>query len=139
LVIALRYLLDTDICIYIKRINPLVVRQRLARQAPGTVGMSVISWGELMYGAQQSRSPHQAIQALEDLATYIPVIGLPRNAGECFGEMHARLVRSGTMIGTNDLWIASHALAENLVLVTNNEREFRRVPGLKVENWVTGA
>ena len=137
--IALRYLLDTDICIYTKRFDPLIVRQRLARQAPGTVGMSVITWGELMFGAQQSRSPNQAIQALQDLATYIPVIGIPRGAGECYGEVHARLAREGQVIGTNDLWIAAHALSDNLTLVTNNEREFRRVPGLKVENWVTGA
>ena len=131
----LSYLLDTDICVYIKRFSPIEVRQRLARQPVGTVAMSAITWGELMFGACQSRDPEQAMAAMQELATNIKVVPLSHTAGEQYGLIHSHLVRAGTLIGHNDLWIAAHALAEDLVLVTNNTREFSRVPDLRIENW----
>lgn len=136
MVSRLRYLLDTDICIYIKKYRPIEVRQRLMRQPPGSVAMSAVSWGELMFGAQQSRSPDDAMAALEELSTHIGILPLPMAAGAFYGELRATLARDGQMMGANDIWIAAHALAEEVVLVTNNTREFCRVPDLRIENWV---
>ena len=136
---TLRYLLDTDTIIYIKRFRPPAVRERLDRQARGSVGMSVVTYGELMFGAECGRETERSLEILENLARAIPVINLPRAAANCYGKVRAELARAGQVIGHNDLWIAAHALSDDLTLVTNNEREFRRVPGLKVENWVPGA
>jgi tRNA(fMet)-specific endonuclease VapC len=131
----LRYLLDTDICIYIKAKKPWAVREKFARQATGSVGMSVITWGELLYGAHRSQEKSAAMSRLHELAELVPVIDMPREVGVRYAEIRAGLSAAGTIIGANDLWIAAHALAADLTVVTNNEREFRRVPGLKVENW----
>src|SRR5712664_1230457 len=76
-----------------------------------------------------------ALELLRELARVLPVMGLPETAAEAYGAIRAELERKGQMIGNNDLWIAAHAKAAGLTLVTNNEREFRRVRGLKVENW----
>jgi len=76
-----------------------------------------------------------ALELLRELARVLPVMGLPETAAEAYGTIRAELERKGQMIGNNDLWIAAHAKAAGLTLVTNNEREFRRVRGLKVENW----
>ncbi len=132
---AARYLLDTDTCVYIKREQPLKVRNRMARQPPGSVVISVITWGELMLGAMKSKQPALARQKLNELADVLPVLPLSPEAGELYGTIRAELERAGTPIGGNDLWIAAHAKAEGLILVSNNEREFKRVKGLKVENW----
>jgi tRNA(fMet)-specific endonuclease VapC len=75
------------------------------------------------------------MRQLEELATAIPVLSLPDSAAESYGAIRAELEKKGHMIGNNDLWIAAHVRAAGLTLVTNNEREFRRVPGLKIENW----
>lgn len=131
-----RYLLDTDICIYIKRHSPIQVRRRLDRQPPGTVVMSAVTWGELAYGAHGSRNPDEAMRAMEVLDSRIRVMPLPQGAGEHYGRLRVALERAGTPIGGNDYWIAAHALAEDLILVTNNTREFSRVPDLRIENWV---
>lgn len=130
------YLLDTNICIYIRQMKPVTVRERFARETPGNVGMSVITWGELLYGAAHSRTPAQARTKLKRVTTQIPVLPMPVDAAEHYGDIRASLAVAGNIIGANDLWIAAHARATGLVVVTNNVREFRRVKGLKVENWV---
>lgn len=133
---ALRYLLDTNICIYIKRERPPGVRAHLARLHPGSVGMSVITWGELLFGASKSQQSELARERLQALAQVIPVQPMPAQVAEHYGDIRAALERQGTPIGNNDLWIAAHARAAGLTLVTNNEREFVRVAGLKLANWV---
>jgi tRNA(fMet)-specific endonuclease VapC len=130
-----RYLLDTNICIYIRRAKSEEVLRRFRTLRPGEAALSVITFGELMYGAEKSKQRVAALEHLQELAHLLPVLGLPEAAAECYGAIRAELERKGRMIGNNDLWIAAHARAENLVLVTNNEREFRRVRGLKVQNW----
>lgn len=132
---AIRYLLDTNICIYIKRERPLQVRERLARQQPGSVGLSLITWGELLYGAARSQQQRQARRNLDTITAMIPVLALPEAAAEHYGDIRASLAAAGTPIGANDLWIAAHARAAKLTVVTNNAREFERVEGLKLENW----
>jgi tRNA(fMet)-specific endonuclease VapC len=131
-----RFLLDTNICIYIRRAQPPQVTERFRRLRPGEATISVITYGELAYGCERGPSPLEARKSMEELVQQIPVISLPLNAGRHYGEIRERLSRRRELIGSNDLWIAAHALAEDLVLVTNNEREFRRVPRLRVENWV---
>jgi tRNA(fMet)-specific endonuclease VapC len=130
-----RYLLDTNICIYIRRKKPEEVLRRFRTLRPGEAVLSVITFGELVYGAEKSVQRGAALEVLRELAQVLPVQGLPETAAESHGTIRAELERKGEMIGNNDLWIAAHAKAAGLVLVTNNEREFRRVRGLKVQNW----
>jgi tRNA(fMet)-specific endonuclease VapC len=131
----LRFLLDTNICIYIRRKKPAEVLRRFRTLKAGEVALSVITFGELMYGAEKSAQRAAALELLRELAQELPVMGLPETAAESYGTIRAELERKEQMIGNNDLWIAAHAKAAGLTLVSNNEREFRRVRGLKVENW----
>jgi len=131
-----RYLLDTNICIYIQRQKPVEVLARFQKLKPGDAAISVITWGELLYGAEKSRQCKKALQLLEEFKTLIPVLPMPENTGKTYGVIRASLESKGRPIGNNDLWIAAHAKAEGLTIVTNNEREFQRVPALKVQNWV---
>jgi tRNA(fMet)-specific endonuclease VapC len=130
-----RYLLDTNICIYIRRKRPEEVLRRFRTLRPGEAVLSVITFGELVYGAEKSAQRGATLKLLRELTQVLPVQGLPETAAESCGTIRAELERKGEMIGNNDLWIAAHAKAAGLVLVTNNEREFRRVRGLRVQNW----
>jgi tRNA(fMet)-specific endonuclease VapC len=130
-----RFLLDTNICIYIRRQRPPEVLEHFRRLKPGEAVLSVITYGELIYGVERSQSREQAARQLSELAGLVPVMDLPLQAGRFYGAMRAALEAKGEIIGNNDLWIAAHARAAGLILVTNNEREFRRVPGLKLQNW----
>ena len=132
-----RYLLDTNICIYIQRQKPEEVLARFQKLKPGDAAISVITWGELLYGAEKSQQRKKALQLLEEFKTLVPVLPIPENAGKTYGAIRASLESQGKPIGNNDLWIAAHAKAATLTIVTNNEQEFQRVPGLKVQNWVT--
>jgi tRNA(fMet)-specific endonuclease VapC len=130
-----RYLLDTNICIYIRQSRPEEVLRRFRKLRPGEAALSVITYGELFYGAAKSVQQTAALDRLHELVRLLPALALPESAGEAYGSIRADLQSKGEMIGNNDLWIAAHALAAGLTLVTNNEREFRRVRGLKVQNW----
>jgi tRNA(fMet)-specific endonuclease VapC len=130
-----RYLLDTNICIYIRQKRPEEVLRRFRKLHPGEAVLSVITYGELLYGAAKSAQRVSALQRLRELISLLPALPLPETAAEAYGNIRAHLEAKGEMIGNNDLWIAAHALASNLILVTNNEKEFRRVHGLRVQNW----
>lgn len=130
-----RYLLDTNICIYIREKRPEEVLRRFRKLRPGEAALSVITYGELLYSAAKSSQRVVALERLRDLVLLLPALALPEGAGETYGMLRAELEANGEMIGNNDLWIAAHALAAGLILVTNNEKEFRRVRGLKVQNW----
>ena len=130
-----RYLLDTNICIYIRQKRPDAVLRRFRKLCPGEAVLSVITYGELLYGAAKSQQRVAALERLRDLVHLLPALSLPETAAEAYGTIRAELEAKGEMIGNNDLWIAAHALASELTLVTNNEKEFRRVRGLKVQNW----
>jgi tRNA(fMet)-specific endonuclease VapC len=131
-----RYLLDSNICIYIQRQRPEKVLARFQKLKPGDAAISVITWGELLYGAAKSKQRKKVLQLLEEFKSFVPVLPIPENSGNTYGVIRASLESKGTPIGNNDLWIAAHAKAAALTLVTNNEREFQRVPGLKIQNWV---
>jgi tRNA(fMet)-specific endonuclease VapC len=130
-----RYLLDTNICIYIRQKRPEEVLRRFQKLRPGEAVLSVITYGELLYGAAKSEQRGSALERLRELVNLLPALSLPETAGEAYGTIRAQLDSRGEMIGNNDLWIAAHAMAARLTLVTNNEREFRRVRGLKIQNW----
>jgi tRNA(fMet)-specific endonuclease VapC len=132
-----RYLLDTNICIYIRQKRPVEVLQRFHKLRPGEAALSVITYGELLYGAAKSAQRTAALERLRELVHLLPALALPESAAETYGAIRADLEPKGEMMGNNDLWIAAHALAAGLTLVTNNEKEFRRVRGLKVQNWTT--
>jgi tRNA(fMet)-specific endonuclease VapC len=131
-----RFLLDTNICIHIRRRRPPAVLARFQRLKPGEAVLSVITYGELIYGLEKSRFREQATRQLTELAGLVPVMELPLQAGKFYGAIRAALEAKGEMIGNNDLWIAAHAKAAGLTLVTTNEREFQRVQGLKIQNWM---
>jgi tRNA(fMet)-specific endonuclease VapC len=135
---AARFLLDTNICIYIRRRRPPAVLERFRQLEPGEAVLSVITYGELVYGAENSQLREQARRQLAELAGLLPVMELPMRAGEFYGSIRAALAAEGDMIGNNDLWIAAHARTAGLILVTNNEREFRRIQGLEIQNWADG-
>jgi tRNA(fMet)-specific endonuclease VapC len=130
-----RYLLDTNICIYIRQKRPDEVLRRFQKLRPGEAVLSVITYGELLYGAAKSKPRRDALERLRELIHLLPALSLPGTAAETYGKIRAELGAKGRMIGNNDLWIAAHAVAAGLTLVTNNEKEFRRVPGLKIQNW----
>jgi tRNA(fMet)-specific endonuclease VapC len=132
-----RYLLDTNICIYIRQRRPEELLRRFRRLHPGEAALSVITYGELLYGAAKSAQRAVALERLRELVHLLPALPLPETAAETYGTIRAELESKGEMIGNNDLWIAAHALAGGLTLVTNNEKEFRRVRGLKIQNWAT--
>jgi len=131
-----RYLLDTSICIYIAKRKPPEVLARFEALGAGDVAMSLITYGELLYGAGRSSTPSQAIAIIRKLIEAVTVLSMEPEVGTHYGAIRAYLTAAGTPIGGNDLWIAAHARASRLTLVTNNESEFRRVPDLRVENWV---
>ena len=134
---ALRYLLDTNICIHIRRRRPPEVRARFSRLGTGEAGISLITYGELMYGAAKlNPAPPRAAERIQEFLDLIEILPLPIEAGRKYGEIRAFLESKGETIGNNDLWIAAHAICADLTIVTNNNREFRRVPDLKIENWV---
>ena len=133
---AIHYLLDTNICIYIVKHHPREVRHRLEGLALTSVAMSVVTWGELRYGAEKSWFKDQTHAVLEQLRGLIQVVDIDEQVARHYAQIRASLELQGQIIGNNDLWIAAHARTHAWTLVTNNIREFGRVPGLAVENWV---
>ena len=131
---AARLLLDTNICIYVRGRQPRAIA-RFERLGEGEAAISVVTFGELSYGVAKSADFPKAVAGLERLIAMISILPLPADAGQIYGTLRAALEHDGELIGPNDLWIAAHAIASDLTLVTNNEREFKRVKGLRIENW----
>jgi tRNA(fMet)-specific endonuclease VapC len=128
-------MLDTDICIYTIKRKPISVLKRLEMLQPGSVVMSAITFAELINGAKKSRHVEENVRRLNALSELIEVLPFDKNAAMAYGDVRSDLENRGLVIGGNDLLIAAHALSLNLTLVTNNEREFGRVSGLRIENW----
>ena len=130
-----KYLLDTNTFIYIRQRRPMAARARFEQLASGDMALSVVTLGELAYGVERSVNRTEKLRDLRELTNQMVVLPLPAEAGETYGAFRASLGRRGETIGNNDLWIAAHAHVANLILVTNNEREFARIPELTIENW----
>jgi tRNA(fMet)-specific endonuclease VapC len=130
-----RYMLDTDICIYLAKNRCPQVTARFERLKPDQPVMSAITYGELQCGANKSSERSRTLSQLAELIQYIPVESVSSSVGQAYGEIRAALEKQGRIIGNNDAWIAAHAMALDVTLATNNEREFLRLIGLSVENW----
>ena len=131
----MRYLLDTNTCIYIAKRKPVQVLSRLRRMRPGDVGMSVVTYLELVYGAWKSQSVEVNLAKIEQLRLLVPVQSLDVGASKHYGRIRTELEKKGSPIGPYDLLIAAQALSLGLTLVTNSVREFAGVEGLRLENW----
>jgi tRNA(fMet)-specific endonuclease VapC len=132
-----RYLLDTNICIYLRQNRPPKVTERFRQMQHGEAALSVITYGELLYGAERSQQRARALESVTRLVSLLPVLSMPEEAAATYGEIRATLEMQGQLIGGNDLWIAAHAKSSGLILVTNNERDFKRISGLKLQNWAS--
>lgn len=130
------YMLDTNICIYAIKNKPEQVLRKLKENLEKGLCISAITLAELEHGVRKSAYPEQNELALIQFLSILTVLPFDDMAAVAYGEICAFLQRQGTLIGTMDMLIAAHAKAEHVVLVTNNEREFMRVPELKVENWI---
>lgn len=133
----MRNMLDTNICIYLIRKKPPEVLQKFKGYSVGEVGLSSITVAELRYGVQKSQYPEQNQRALEQFLVPLVIADFDHQAAEVYGRIRAVLERQGTRIGPLDTLIAAHALSLDVTLVTNNIREFSRVPALKVANWAS--
>lgn len=132
---AARYLLDTNIIIYIRQNRFADLTARFRGLATAEAAISVITYGELLRGIAGSREQARGRVILNELCALIPPLALPVAAASAYGEIRNSLEAKGQRIGARDLWIAAHALAGNHILVTNNTRDFQRVPHLELENW----
>jgi tRNA(fMet)-specific endonuclease VapC len=131
----MEYLLDTNICIYIIKKKPIAVFDRFKQLTIGSIGISSITLAELQYGIMKSSNPDKNREALDKFLTPIEILDFGYYATIEYGKIRAELERKGTPIGPLDMLIASHAKSLDLTLVTNNEKEFERIAGLKIENW----
>jgi len=132
----MKYLLDTNICIAIIRNKPVNVIKKLTSHKPGDVGVSVITVAELVHGTQKSSQPEQNMTALDQFLLPLDIADFDQNAATAYGQLRAYLERQGNLIGSMDMLIAAHGLSLDVVLLTNNVREFQRVPNLKIEDWL---
>ncbi|MBI3347790.1 MAG: type II toxin-antitoxin system VapC family toxin [Burkholderiales bacterium] len=131
----LRYLLDTNIVIYVLKRRPVELLATFNTNA-SRMAISSITLAELMHGAETSSRVGENLSAVEDFCSRLVVLPYGAKAAQHYGAIRATLEKLGQPIGVNDLHIAGHARSEGLVLVTNNISEFERVPALEVENWV---
>lgn len=132
----MNYILDTNTCIYIIKKKPASVLERFSNVPLGQIGISVITLAELEYGARKSANPQKNLAALQQFLIPFDIFNFNYEATIEYGLIHSDLERKGTPIGPLDTLIAAHAKSLNCTLVTNNEKEFRRIEGLQVENWV---
>ena len=132
----MKYLLDTNICIYIIKQKPPIVLERLQKSEVNEIGISVITLAELEYGVAKSSFPERNKLALVQFLAPFEILPFSETAAAVYGRIRSDLEKSGQIIGPYDLLIGAQALSEKLTLVTNNEREFQRIPGLTIENWV---
>jgi tRNA(fMet)-specific endonuclease VapC len=135
---VIRYLLDTNIVIYVIKKRPVEVLQAFNENS-GRMAISSITLAELFHGAEKSSRCAENLKVIDDFTSRLEVLPYTPKAAQHYGSIRAALERSGETIGINDLHISAHARSEGLVLVTNNLREFERVPALETENWISAA
>lgn len=131
----LRYMLDTNICIYVIKNRPAEVRDTFNQRAHHLC-ISSVTLAEMLYGAEKSAQPAHNLLIVESFTARLEVLHFDSKAAAHFGQVRASMEREGKIIGPYDLMIAAHARSQGLTLVTNNAGEFKRVPGLLLENWV---
>lgn len=131
----LEYMLDTNTCICVIKNRPAALRERFDQLAEALC-ISVITLGELLYGVEKSARRTENLQAVEQFTARLEVVPFSPRAAAHFGQIRAELAKLGTLCGAYDMLIGAHARSEGLRLVTNNVREFQRIPGLLAVNWV---
>ncbi len=131
----MKYMLDTNICIYTIKQKPPVVIKNFLKHDPDDMCISSITYAELMHGVEKSQAIERNRAAITLFLSSISILGFDNYAAEEYGKVRAELERKGTPMGPMDMLIAGHARSEGLVLVTNNTREFFRVEDLDVEDW----
>ena len=131
----LKYLLDTNIVIYVLKRRPQQVLEIFNTNA-SRMAISSITLSELIYGAEKSSNVDKNLEAIEEFISHLEVLPYDSKASQHYGQIKAALEKKGEIIGENDIHIAAHAISQGLILVTNNLREFKRVPNLALENWV---
>ncbi|TGN19538.1 type II toxin-antitoxin system tRNA(fMet)-specific endonuclease VapC [Leptospira idonii] len=131
-----QYLLDTNICIYIINKKPEKVYQKFKKISLDNIFISSITEFELRYGVQKSKKPDHNQKTLNDFLGYLNVINFDSDSASVAGSIRSKLEQKGEIIGPYDLLIASQAISSDIILVTNNEREFKRIKDLKIENWI---
>ena len=131
----LAYMLDTNICIHVMKAYPPSLRARFNALAD-QLCISSITLGELHYGAEKSARRVENLAAIQHFAARLDVLPFAAKAAAHYGQLRAELERAGTPCGPHDMQIGGHARSEGLIVVTNNMREFARMPGIRVENWV---
>jgi tRNA(fMet)-specific endonuclease VapC len=131
----MKYLLDTDICIYLISQSSKSLINKIKAFEPGEIGLSVITVSELQFGIAKSKYKDKNRQALDIFTSAFDIIEYDIPAAYAYGELRTQLQKAGQLIGPLDMLIAAQALSRALILVTNNETEFKRVNGLKIENW----
>ena len=133
----LKYMLDTNIVIYTIKQRPIEVKEKFNLVAT-QLCISSISVAELIFGAENSQTPEKNLKIIENFLSRLQILDYGVDAAIQYGNIKAHLKKIGTSIGENDLHIAAHARSKGLILVTNNTKEFERVPALQIENWVNG-
>jgi tRNA(fMet)-specific endonuclease VapC len=131
----MRYMLDTNICIYAIKHKPEKVFQKLQTVDPQDVCVSSVTYAELVHGVEKSATVEKNRLALSMLLANIEILDFDVDAANCYGKIRANLEKKGTPIGPLDMMIAGHAMSMGYTVVTNNVKEFSRVPDLKIENW----
>ena len=131
----MKYMLDTDTCIYVINKRPQSVFDRFKQERVGDIGLSSIALSELHYGAEKSSNPGKNLAALDDFVTPLEVLEYGEEEAEEYGRIRSYLERKGELIGSMDMLIAAHAKSLDVTLVTSNSREFNRVPGIRIETW----
>ena len=134
----MKFLLDTNICVFLIRNQSERVRDHIRRRRVGDIGVSAITESELRFGADKSSDPEKNHAVLERFFLTLPVLAFDSGCAREYGRIRAFLEKKGTPIGSLDTLIAAHALSGEMTVVTNNTREFKRVPGLRVEDWTRG-
>jgi tRNA(fMet)-specific endonuclease VapC len=133
--VTLTHMLDTNICIYVMRDRDPIPRDRFL-VLDGKICISSVTVGELAYGAEKSERRRQNLDELDIFLSRVTVLPFDEAAARHYGQLRTELERAGTPCGPYDTQIGAHARSEGLIVVTNNRREFDRMPGLRVENWV---
>lgn len=131
----LKYMLDTNIAIYVIKHRPVEVRE-IFNRSNGHMCISSITLAELLHGVEKSNKPDQNLRIVEDFVSRLEVLGYGAKATAHYGNIRADIEKKGKIIGVNDLHIGAHSRSEGLVVVTNNIKEFDRIEGLRLENWV---
>jgi tRNA(fMet)-specific endonuclease VapC len=133
----MKYMLDTNICVALIRRKPPMLIKRITSHQPGDVGVSSITLAELVHGVEKSVQAEQNMSALQQFLLPLELADFDQQAALAYGKIRAQLESEGQTIGSMDMLIAAHAISLETILVTNNVKEFHRVKGLKVEDWIS--